>query len=162
MAGLLLVTGCDSFVGFGSDDDELDTANATTMEVDGLAVHLFAPDTVAVADSFSVRVIVQNQADEKWQTVTTPHSCLVQPGIFNGEGNRVSFRGSWRGCLAVITTHEFPPGDSKKIRFDMEAVVSAAEEEVPATPGLYTLKVDLRWTEDRSVERTLVVERSTN
>jgi len=116
-----------------------------------------------VADSFNVRVIVQNQTFEK-RAVTTSNTCLVEPGVFDDEGTRVPFRGSVHFCGAAVTTHEFPPADTKERRFDVQAAVFTGEGNKPVSPGTYTLQVPLDWTIDekrveRSAIRKLVVRR---
>jgi len=156
---LSFTAGCDSITGLWQNGDGLDTRGATTMEVEGLAVHLFAPDTVAVADSFVVRAVVQNQGTEP-RTVTT--SCLLWPGIFDGGGSRVPFPGSRLLCGASVTTYKFPPGEVKERRFDMQAVLDTADGVEPVSSGSYTVRVTLDWTiegneVERSVERSLVV-----
>jgi hypothetical protein len=159
-----LVAGCESITGLGQNGETLDLRGATSATIDGLAVHLFAPDTVAVADSFEVRVVVQNQTDEK-QAVTTPSACLVQPGIFDKEGDRVPFKGSILLCAAAITTHDIPADDTVERRFDIRAVLDTADGEEPAPPGNYVVQTELDWTiggreiERRDPKREIVVRR---
>lgn len=149
-----LLAGCDS-LGFGQGDEALETRGVTSATVDGLRVHLFAPDTVAVGEAFVVRVAVQNQTKND-ASVTTPGSCLVTPGIFDGEGERVGFKGSIIGCLGVVTTHEIPAGEVMEGSFDVEAVLYTREGDEPVAPGEYTVRANLEWTE-RTIERELVV-----
>ena len=158
---LSFTAGCDSISGLWQDEDGRDTRGATTMEVEDLAVHLSAPDTVAVADSFAVRVVVQNKGDES-RAVTTSSGCLVQPGIFNEIGDRVPFKGSILLCTGAITTHQLPANDTEERRFNMQAVLDAADGEDPVSSGTYTVRVTLDWAIEgneieRSVERPLVV-----
>lgn len=148
------LAGCD-FLGIGQGGEELDTRGATSATVDDLEVHLFAPDTVAVADSFEVRVALQNRTKND-ASVTTPGSCLVTPGIFDEEGERTGFRGSVIGCLAVVTTHEIPAGEVVELAFDVEAALYTRDGDEPVSPGAYTVRPDLHWTE-RTIERKLVV-----
>lgn len=159
-----LVAGCDSISGLWQNEGPLDTRTAASATVDGLAVHLFAPDTVAVADSFEVRVVVQNQEDQV-QTVTTPSACLVQPGIFDKEGDREPFKGSILLCAAAITTHEIPANGTVERRFDVQAALSTADGNEPVSPGTYAVRVEFDWTIDgdkaelTAIEREIVVHR---
>lgn len=149
-----LLTGCDSFPGVEQDDAEIDLSNATSTTVNGLGVHLFAPDTVAVADSFAVQVAVSNPSNRD-RTVTTPSACLVRPSVFSAT-ERVPLKGSMLLCAAAITTHHIPAGELVKRRFDLQAVLDTSEGELPASPGPYTVRATLNWTLDgRSIERSV-------
>jgi len=136
---LILVAGCnDSFVG---------AENAATAEVDGLLLQLLAPDTVAPADSFEVRFVVQNRTGED-VAVTTPSGCLVVPRVTDGTGERVPLKGTGILCTAAITTHEIPAGGAVNRNFDMQAVLFTSEEEKPGSPGRFTVEARLDWSID--------------
>lgn len=157
-----LIAGCDSISGLWQDDGSLDTHTAVSVTVDGLAVHLFAPDTVVVADSFEVRVVVQNRTYAD-QSIRTPNSCLVRVGIFTREGSRVPFKGSTTGCFDVITTHEIPADDTVERRNNMQAMLSTTDGNEPVSPGTYVVRVEFDWTIDedkaelKAIEREIVV-----
>jgi len=159
-----LVAGCESITGSEQNGETLDLRGATSATVDGLNIHLFTPDTVAMANSFEIRVVVQNQRDEV-QTVTTPSACLVQPGLFDKEGNRVPLKGSILLCAASITTHEIPADDTVERQFDIRTVLDSADGEEPVPPGTYVVQTELDWTiggreiERREPEREIVVRR---
>lgn len=165
VAGVLvvgLVAGCDSILGIGGDDGR-DRRGATTVEVEGLAVHLFVPDTVAVADSFAVRVVVRNQTTEK-RALTTPSACLTGTRILDARNERVPFRGSARLCAAVVTTREIPSYTAIERQYDMQAVLDTPDGDQPAAPGSYTVQVDLDWSiegddVELSVKEDFVVQR---
>lgn len=156
---LELVVGCDSVVG-------VEPNAASAIVEPGLKVHLFAPDTVAVRDSFVVRFVVQNRTFED-QTVVTPSTCLVIPGVFESSGlERVPFKGSIIGCGAAIWEHEIPRGKSVGRTFEMRAVLpqyEEGEEDKLVSPGRYAVRVKLDWTiagesvELSAIERELVV-----
>lgn len=120
----------------------------------GLEVALLAPDTVATTDSFDVRVRLENTAG-RLVRVTTPSSCLVRPGVFSGD-DRVEWNGSLIGCAMVITERALQPGAPQTKTFEMQAVTTSADGEVPASPGEYTVRIQIDWTvEGREAERVL-------
>jgi len=131
----------------GCDDPVVGPKNDATAEVDGLTLRLSAPDTVAVADSFEVRFVVQNRSAGD-VTVKTPNSCLVLPRVTDGVGERVPLKGTGIGCLTVITTHEIDAGETIGRSFDVEAALFTSEGEEPVSPGRYTLQARLDWTID--------------
>jgi len=120
----------------------------------GPEVALLAPDTVATTDSFDVRVRLENTAGRPVQ-ITTPSSCLVRPGVFSGD-DRVEWNGSLIGCAMVITERALQPGAPQTKTFEMQAVTTSADGEVPASPGEYTVRIQIDWTvEGREAERVL-------
>lgn len=148
----------------GCDDPFVGAENDTTAEVGGLLLRLSAPDTVAVADSFEVRVIAQNQSDDD-VAVKTPNSCFVIPHVTDGTGDRVPLKGTGILCAAAITTHEIPEGGGIEKSFDVKAVRYTSEGEDPVSPGRFTLQARLDWTIDGEkvdlsvVGRELVIRR---
>ena len=149
-----LSAGCDSVTGVVQNDENIDLNNATSATVNGLGVHLLAPDTVAVSDSFSVQVVVSNPSQTD-RSVTTSSSCLVRPSVSSGD-ERIPIKGSTLLCAAAITTHHIPAGTLEKRQFDMQAVLDTPEGKQPASPGTYTVQVTLDWKiEGNEIKRTV-------
>jgi hypothetical protein len=138
-----LPVGCDTVTGVVQKDEDIDLSKATRATVNGLGIHLSVPDTVAVADSFSVQVVVSNPSQTD-RSVTTPSACLVRPGVVSGD-IRVPIKGSTLLCAAAITTHHIPAGELEKRRFDMQAVLDTSEGEQSVSPGTYTVQATLNW-----------------
>ncbi len=147
--------GCDLPFGTEFDDGDPPPEVRDRIVVDpGLEVALLSPDTVATTDSFDVRVRLENTAS-RLVRVTTPSSCIVRPGVFSGD-DRVEWNGSLIGCAMVITERALQPGDPQTKTFEMQAVTTGADGEVPASPGEYTVRIQIDWTvEGREVERVL-------
>lgn len=152
---LPVLGGCD--LPFGAelgDGDPPPEARDRIVVRPGLEVALLSPDTVATTDSFDVRVRLENTAG-RLVRVTTPSSCLVRPGVFSGDDS-VEWKGSLIGCAMVITERAIQPGDPQTKTFEMQAVTAGADGEAPASPGEYTVRIQIDWTvEGREVERVL-------
>lgn len=144
---VMVLAGCDLSALFDRDDQD---TNASAVLDSGVKVELLAPEEVEVRDSFEVKFTVQNLTRED-VVVTTGNSCLVRPGIF-ADGKRVLVDGSVVGCLAAITRHRFPEGKTEEQTFDMQAVLTTSEGEVPVLPGTYTIKIEVGWSLGRTLK----------
>jgi hypothetical protein len=73
---------------------------------DGLVVQFTVePAEVRQHEPFSAQLTVTNSTAQTIQVVTA-HGCLAVPHVILN-GQRIPFKGSWRGCTAAITGHTF-------------------------------------------------------
>jgi predicted transcriptional regulator len=132
--------------------DELPTEPGFAR-VDGLPEELvfsleLLPDEVEPHGDFVVIFEVKNRS---WRSVKvgTPHSCLVLPSVYRN-GERVPFRGTAHVCLAVVTTHTFPPGETKTLTWNLQAELHAQHpgdpEGTPAPPGTYRVRAEFEFS----------------
>lgn len=111
----------------------------------GLEVTLtVAPDQVAQHAPFSAELRVTNTTADTLRVVTA-HGCLAIPNVLR-DGERVPFEGSWWGCTAAITTHVFPPGETRSHTWQMRAELYAEHagdvERAPAPRGTYWVQAE--------------------
>jgi hypothetical protein len=137
-AALLFLTGCnDSITGVPLENRQ--------GIPDEIAVGMtLVPDEVDPHGSFTAVFQLRNRS-HRTVRITTPHSCLVVPGVYRGS-ERVPFQGSWYACLTVLTTHTFEPGESRTISWDMKAELYAQHQGdpdgAPAPPGPYVVRAE--------------------
>ena len=133
---------------------------------DGLEVGFaLEPDEVSQHEPFSVQLRVTNTTPDTIRVVTA-NSCLAIPRVLHN-GQPAPFKGSWWGCFAAITTHVFPPSETRSLDWDMKAELYAQHsgdlDGVPAPRGTYVIQVEFdTYRVDGSgpkpaVERTLQV-----
>ncbi len=137
----VLLSGCEVFSPSSGDSQA------------GLYHQMEAPDEVQIGESFEVIYSLTNHTPENVE-VTTPHSCLVLPAVYefsgSDKGERVPFRGSMMGCLTVVTTHTIPAGDSLELTFEIEAKFGSSKDE-PVDPGTYVIRIEPEFHEIRGI-----------
>lgn len=118
---------------------------------DGLVMSIeVEPDEVHAHQPFVATFRIRNVTLDPIQ-VTTPHSCLVVPGVYRN-GERVPFEGSGYGCLTVISTHTFEPGETRtrtwEMRAEFRAQAPGEPDGLPAPPGTYLVRAEFEFTNE--------------
>jgi hypothetical protein len=130
------------------------------QQLPGLKVELSVePNEVAPGDPFTAHVHLTNTTSDTIKLVTS-ESCLANLEILQGD-ERMPFRGEWLGCLTVITTHTFAPGETKTRSWELRAELHAksTEEPTPAPKGSYVVRAKIGMDpDDMSSGRRPVVE----
>jgi hypothetical protein len=137
------------------------TADLSAHEVEGLTVGLeVEPAVVGPHEDFTVTFTVANTTGDTIR-LGTPHSCLALPSVVR-DGHRVPFAGSSWGCLTVIRTHTFAPGDERTMTYQMRSELYSEHpgdglQGVAAPKGHYRVQMVFESAGNPVVERTLVV-----
>lgn len=111
------------------------------------------PGEVSAHDPFTATLTLTNTRSDTLEVVTG-NGCLVNLSI-SRDGEWVPFQGGgpW-GCLTVVTTHTFPPGETRTMTWDIRAEISefmGEEAGAPVEPGTYLVQVEFDTvTRDRS------------
>jgi hypothetical protein len=109
----------------------------------GLAIEFgLDRDEVPPHGPFSAILEITNTREDTVRVVTGM-GCLVIPRVVRN-GESVPFRGSAWGCTAAVTTHVFPPHETRSMSFDMHAELYAVAfgevDGAPAPAGLYEVQ----------------------
>jgi len=112
---------------------------------EGLSVSLtVAPGQVNQHGPFTVKLDITNTTDEVIRVVTG-NGCLVIPHVLRN-GMRIPFKGSLWGCTAAVTTHTFPPRETRSRTWEMRAELYAEHagdvDGVAAPKGIYRVQAE--------------------
>lgn len=102
------------------------------------------PGEVLQHAPFNVKLTLSNTTSDTIKIVTS-HGCLSTPHFYRN-GKRVPMSGSDMGCTAAITTHTFPPGETRSFAWPMRAEFYAEQagdvEGAPAPTGTYLVRAE--------------------
>lgn len=120
------------------------------------------PGEVRQHEPFVVTLRVANPTSDTVRIVTA-HGCLAVPNLIL-DGRRVPFEGTGWGCIAVLTTHTFAPGEVLSEAWDMRAALYAEHpgdvRGAPAPRGLYRVQAEFDTPVEEGSGRKPVVESS--
>jgi hypothetical protein len=152
---VLAVTGCNSsLVDLGSEAERQAIEGKNEVIVNGIRATLsLDPSQVERTQKFAARLTLTNTGSQT-ATWTSGHGCLAFLNVYRGE-ERVPFKGTDFGCIAVITSRQIAPGASLVQEYSLQA---QRTDGAPVAPGEYRLQADLATSSHLKLEHRLVVK----
>lgn len=146
--GIGLFVRCDAITNTSPNEPPVEpyplvNADSTTPQP-GIEVLLWAPDTVALGDPFTVQVRINNENDDTVRVVTgTP--ALYDFGVYDGS-EALPLEGTSTLLPQVETEQDLPP--TELVREPQLRAARFSDKEAPIAPGTYTNRLMLNWQID--------------